>query len=137
MIAVVLDSNIYISALLFGGNPRRIIGLAERGFIKLYTSKEVQTEVQRVLIAKFNWPQTRVVAASKHLWSLGRCIQPLLTLNDCPDPDDNRVLECAVTAKADWLITGDQHLLSLHPYRNILIATPRQFLDSKVWTMPG
>ncbi len=133
MIAVVLDSNVYISALLFGGNPRRIIRLAEAGFIQLYSSREVQAEVERVLTTKFHWPQTRVTAASKYLWNLTRRVDPARRINDCFDPDDNRVLECAVEARATWLITGDQHLLVLHPYRNIAIITPRQFLDSKEW----
>lgn len=133
MIAVVLDSNVYISALLFGGNPRRIIRLAEMGLIQLYSSKEVQTEVERVLTAKFHWPQTRVTTATKYLWSLTRCVHPTRRVIDCIDPDDNRVLECAIEARATWLITGDQHLLALHPYRNIAVVTPRQFLDSNVW----
>ncbi len=133
MTAVVMDSNVFISALLFGGNPRRIIRLAETGLIQLYSSKEIWTEVERVLAVKFRWPQTRVTAATKYLWSLTRCVQPTRRVNDCIDPDDNRVLECAIEARATWLVTGDQHLLVLHPYRNVAIVTPRQFLDSNAW----
>ncbi len=129
MIAVVLDSNVYISALLFGGNPRRVIGLAEVGLIELYISKPLQSEVERVLAAKFAWSSKRVAAATSYLWGLVRCIQPNLRLNDCSDPDDNRVLECAVAAGAGWIVTGDQHLLLLNRYRDIAIVTPRQFLD--------
>jgi uncharacterized protein len=133
MIAVVLDSNVYISALLFGGIPRRIIELAELGLVELYSSKELQAEVKRVLIAKFRWPQARAAVATAYLESLTRCIRPKYQVNDCSDPDDNRVLECAIEAKAKWVVTGDQHLLALHPYRNIAIVTPRQFLESEAW----
>ena len=133
MIAVVLDSNIYISALVFGGNPLRIIRLAELGVIEPYVSTEIQAEVERVLIGKFHWQPTRVTAAAKYVWTLTLCIEPTRRVDDCIDPDDNRVLECASEAGASWIITGDQHLLDLNPYGSIAIATPRQFLDSKVW----
>ncbi len=133
MIAVVLDSNVYISALLFGGNPRRIIRLAEIGLIQLYSSRELQAEVERVLTAKFHWQQMRVIGATKYLWSLTRRVRPTSKVTDCVDSDDNRVLECAIEARAGWLITGDQHLLALHPYRHVAIVTPRQFLDSSTW----
>ena len=54
MIRVVLDSNVYISALLFGGVPRQLIALVENGFVQLYTSKQIQREVERVLEVKFS-----------------------------------------------------------------------------------
>ena len=133
MIRVVLDSNVYISALLFGGVPRQLIALVENGFVELYTSKQIQREVERVLEVKFSWPTGRVLNAANYLWIWAHSIEPQTILNDCVDPDDNHVLECAVEACADWIVTGDQHLLALHPYREIAIVTPRQFLDSGAW----
>jgi putative PIN family toxin of toxin-antitoxin system len=133
MIRVVLDSNVYISALLFGGIPRRLVALAENGLVELYVSKQIQTEVERVLEVKFSWPIGRVLNAANYLWILAHSIEPQTILNDCVDLDDNRVLECAVESSAEWVVTGDQHLLALHPYRKIAIVTPRQFLDSAVW----
>ena len=133
MIRVVLDSNVYISALLFGGNPRRVIGLSERALIEIYASEALRSEVERVLAVKFHWPTKRVINATGYLWLLTYSIEPKAILNDCVDPDDNRVLECAVEADAAWIVTGDQHLLALHPYRGIAIVTTRQFLDSRAW----
>jgi putative PIN family toxin of toxin-antitoxin system len=133
MIRVVLDSNVYISALLFGGNPRRVIVLAERGLIEIYASEALRIEVERVLAVKFRWPTRRVLNAANYFWSLTHSIEPQTIVNDCVDPDDNCVLECAMEAYADWIVTGDQHLLALHPYQEIAIVTPRQFLDSGVW----
>ena len=107
--------------------------MAEDGLVELYVSKQVQSEVERVLAVKFRWPTQRVLNAANYLWSLTHSIEPQTILNDCVDPDDNRVLECAVESHADWIVTGDQHLLALHPYREITIVTPRQFLDSGAW----
>jgi len=69
----------------------------------------------------------------RHLWSSAHWIRPQRTVIGCTDPDDNHVLECALEAQASCIITGDRHLLVLHPYHGINILTPRQFLDSKAW----
>jgi predicted nucleic acid-binding protein len=57
-------------------------------------------------------------------------VVPSQTVNDCVDPDDNRILECALEAHAAVLVTGDGHLLKIHPYCGILILTPKQFLET-------
>jgi predicted nucleic acid-binding protein len=49
------------------------------------------------------------------------------------DPDDDRVLECAVAAHADAIVSGDRHLLRLGSFKSIVIQSSRQFLDSKAW----
>lgn len=133
MIRVVLDSNVFISALLFGGNPRRVISLAEYNLIELYTSETLRNEVERVLTVKFQWSQKRAFGVTAYLWSICRSVEPRQNLTDCIDPEDNRVLECAVEAGARSIVTGDQHLLKLDPYRGIAIVSPREFLDSGVW----
>ena len=133
MIRVVVDSNIYISALLFGGKPREVIALAENRLLDIYSSEPIKNEVERVLRDKFRWSKERVAAAASYLWSLSRPVDPPCTVSDCPDPDDNRVLECAIEAKAAFIVTGDEHLLALDPYRRIAILSPRHFLDRAPW----
>jgi putative PIN family toxin of toxin-antitoxin system len=136
MIRAVLDSNVYISALLFGGNPRHIVEHAEHGLIELAIFDPIKAEVERVLAAKFAWPAERIAHAKGYLWSFSRHVAMRQTVTDCADPDDNRVLECALDAHAAVIVTGDAHLLKLHPYRNIAILTPKQFLDAKPWEKP-
>jgi putative PIN family toxin of toxin-antitoxin system len=133
MIGVVLDSNVYVSALLFGGNPRAVVECAEDGLIELSISDPIKIDVERILAGKFSWSQPRVREATSYLWSLTRPVAPRQTVTDCADPDDNRILECALDAHAAVIVTGDGHLLKLHPYRGILVLTPRQFLESKPW----
>lgn len=130
---LVVDSNIYISALLFGGNPRQVIALAENRLLDIYSSEPIKKEVERVLRDKFRWSKERVAAAASYLWSLSRPVDPQCTVSDCPDPHDNRVLECAIEAKATFIVTGDHHLLDLDPYRGVAILSPREFLDRAPW----
>ena len=133
MIRVVVDSNIYVSALLFGGKPRQVIALGESRLLDIYSSEPIKNEVEHVLRDKFRWSKERVAAATGYLWSLSRPVDPQFTVSDCRDPDDNRVLECAIEAKAAFIVTGDQHLLDLDPYRGIAILSPREFLDRVSW----
>lgn len=133
MLRVVLDSNIYVSALIFGGNPRRVIEAVQMGFFELAISPPIQAEVERILAMKFAWPQHRIETIAAHVWSLAQLATPTSTVADCPDNDDNRILECALAAEASYIITGDNHLLKRHPFRGIQILTARQFLDGKSW----
>jgi uncharacterized protein len=130
---VVLDSNVYVSAFVFGGNPRAILEMAEQGLFEVSIAEPIATEVERVLTEKFLWPAERVHQAMSYMAEIVRPINPQQTVTDCIDPDDNRVLECALEAHAQVIVTGDAHLLKLHPYREISILTPRHFLESKPW----
>lgn len=133
MLWVVLDSNIYVSALLFGGNPAAVIECAEHGLFEVSISEPIKTEVDRVLAEKFSWPKDRIHEATSYLWRQAHSINPQQTVTDCVDPDDNRILECALEAHAHVIVTGDGHLLKLHPYRGISILTAKQFLEAKPW----
>jgi len=67
MTRVVLDSNVFISALIFGGNPRQLIHLAENGLLQVYVSESLRSEVERVLETKFRWSVRRVTTAAGYL----------------------------------------------------------------------
>jgi putative PIN family toxin of toxin-antitoxin system len=110
-----------------------VLELAEEGLFEVSISEPIKAEVERVLAEKFSWPRDRILAAASYLWTLAHSTDPQETVADCSDPDDNRVLECALEAHAQVIVTGDAHLLKLHPYREILILSPKQFLESKPW----
>ncbi|HTR37475.1 MAG TPA: putative toxin-antitoxin system toxin component, PIN family [Bryobacteraceae bacterium] len=133
MISAVLDCNVYISALVFGGNPRKIIELAQQGAFEIHISPPIRRDVERVMEIKFQWPKARIREATSYLWTLAQPVVPRHSVADCVDPDDNRVLECALETKADVIVTGDRHLLQLHPYRGISILAPKRFLEAKLW----
>jgi putative PIN family toxin of toxin-antitoxin system len=130
MIRIVFDTNVIVSALVFGGVPRAVLELAESRRCQLFYSQPIQTEVRRVLVEKFDWPQSTLNEVLRAVWSMGQLIVPGVRIHAVPgDPDDNRILECAVAAQAHVIVSGDRHLLDLGKYNSILIITPRQFME--------
>ena len=127
---VVLDTNVIVSALIFGGIPRGVLELVDAGQCDFFYSEPIQTEVRRVLSEKFDWSEAALEAALPVLWSMGQLVVPRIALDAVPaDPDDNRILECAVEARAQVIVSGDRHLIALQRFRSIRIVSPRQFIE--------
>jgi uncharacterized protein len=120
---VVLDSNVFISALNFGGRPLRLIELlVQTPDAEVFYSDSILGEVLRVLRDKFAWPEEDLQQAKALIATSGVKVTPTWTLNAVPsDPDDNRILECAIEARADVIVTGDGDLLRLQSYRSVRI----------------
>jgi putative PIN family toxin of toxin-antitoxin system len=126
---IVVDTNVIVSALVFGGLPRRVFEIVESGRCELYYSAEIESETRRVLRDKFGWDEERLRRYLPVLWGLGEQVTPRRRVNAVKeDPDDNRILECALAAGADVIVSGDHHLLGLIAYEGIVIRTPREFL---------
>ena len=131
---VVLDTNVLISALIWPkGIPAQVLALARQGRVHSVTSPALLEELRRVLQEKFGFSEEALEAAAEIVSSHLEIFIPRHVLNVIhADPDDNRVLECAVEGKADAIITGDHHLLALGTFQNIPILTPREILDQLV-----
>lgn len=130
MLRVVLDTNVLVSGLLFQGPPHHILHHVLAGAIQLLTSADLIAELDRVLEIKF--PHARLAAKDslEALREVALFVKPTERIAAIPkDPDDNIVLECAVAAGADAIVSGDRHLLALNTFRGILILTPHAFLD--------
>jgi len=127
---VVVDTNVCVSAFLFGGKPARFLQLAEDHVFTIVASAPLRTEVERVLANKFGWPKHLIVEACGSIWEIAECVTPKIQLEACPDPDDNLVLECAVEGNADCIVSGDRHLLDMLRFRGITILTVDEFLRS-------
>ena len=127
---VVLDTNVYISAILFGGNCEEILRLAGLGSFEILISKAILLEIKSVLKDKFNWTGKQVAAATSYIKDITTEIKPdiaLIVVRN--DPSDNKIIECAVSGKARYIVTGDRnHLLPLKKYKNIKILSPAEFL---------
>ena len=131
MLRVVLDTNVLISAILFGGKPRQILEKAIRGEIRLCLSEPMLEELKAVLErSKFDYSPEMIQIILTELMSIPDFVNPSETINVvAEDPEDNRILECAVAAKADYVITGDSHLLKLSKYLNVEILNAAAFLE--------
>jgi putative PIN family toxin of toxin-antitoxin system len=128
---VTADSNIYISALNFGGKPLQVVELARAGQIELAISNAIITEVSRILHHKFHWKPEDIEEVVQQILGYAKYLQVDYTLDVVPtDADDNRVLECALKAGSDTVVTGDTDLLVMGSFRGIRIEKPSDFLTS-------
>jgi hypothetical protein len=128
MIRVVLDTNVYVSALVFGGKPAAVLQLAEAGAFQLVASRTIKAELKETLTAKFGWSASAAERICRELWDEAWWVEPPEDVEGSRDPADNHILSCALEAQAHAIVTGDQDLLTLHPFRGVDILTPAEFL---------
>lgn len=127
---VVIDTNVLISSIVFGGNPRKIMEAILRGEPKLFFSEYILDELKGVLQRpKFGFPAEVIQTILSELNAIGHVVTPLAHIHEIQeDVDDNRILECAIEASANYIISGDTHLLKLKKYRNIRVVSPAEYL---------
>lgn len=127
----VADTNVYISALNFGGTAEEILAMGRAQAIQVCISPPILKEIEGVLIWKFKWSVKRVRQAFALILEFTELVHPKETIHVITaDEADNRILECALEAKADVIITGDDHLQQLETFRGISILSPSAFLDT-------
>ncbi len=133
---VVVDSNVWISAIVFGGAPRRVFETIVQEGLRLVVSAEILTEIRRVVVAKFPDFIDDVEALFGTLRDQVETV-PLgsITVQVCRDPDDNRVLETAILSGAAAIISGDKDLLTLDSYEGVAISRPQVWLER--WPAKG
>ncbi len=131
MIRVVADTNVYVSAIVFGGTCETILALTRAGIVELFLSPAIERELRSVLAQTFGWTQSQVREAVAEVHGLASLVRPSVRLSGVlTHEQDQRVLECALGARADLLVTGDKkHLQPLKTFRGIRIVSPREFLD--------
>jgi len=128
---IVADTNIYISALNFAGSADKVLALGRAGLIEICISPAILDEIGGVLARKFRWSATRVREARSAISGFTVAVHPREPVSVIlEDEADNRILECALTAGADAIVTGDHHLLQLRHFRGVRITSPREYLDA-------
>ena len=130
IVNVVLDTNILISSLFWKGNPHKIVELAVNKKIQVYISPKILTELEKVLKRDFKAQQEFIEQQTALILEYAKIVRPINKITIIKtDPDDNKILECALTAQANYILTYDKkHLLILKNFQGILIITPEQFL---------
>src|SRR3989338_2400664 len=128
LVKVLLDTNILVSAIVFGGKPEQILHLIlEEEFLAI-TSPVLLAELKEVLNKKFPTRETDFKLTIKNIEEIFKTIQPKKTINILNDNDDNRVLEAAIEGNCKYIVTGDKELLSLKSYQGVKIVTAGEFL---------
>jgi len=127
-VSVVLDTNILISSIGFGGKPRKILNLALEHRLQVISSPLLLAELDDVISKKFPLLAENVKKIHKHLNKRFKIVNPKESLHIVRDEPDNRVLEAALQGKCQYIVTGDRDLLDIGTYEKIKIVTPNDFL---------
>ena len=136
MIKVVLDTNVVVSAYLVPtGKPAEILSLARKGKIHIFLSREILDEIQQTLLSPKlrkihkNTPEqiSLFIRAFSKAATVTPGIKPVDFIED--DPDDNKILTCALEGRVDYIVSGDHHLTDLQSFQGISIVNPQMFLQ--------
>lgn len=128
----VIDTNVLVSAALFSGSVPKLAVTRAMVAGAILVSRETMLELDEVLHrAKFD---RRVKLETREdflewIIAVSQLIAVTSVVDDCRDPKDNKFLELAISGEATHLVTGDDDLLVLHPFRGIAVVTPQTFLD--------
>ena len=127
---IVVDTNVVISGIFFGGNPRMIIEAAVSGRVDAYATAEIIQEYAEIVEYLVEKKQGKLDSSilSKLFMSL-TVIESETVIEICRDVDDNKFIECAVDAKALYIVSGDRDLLDVQKYDGIQIITAKDFCD--------
>jgi putative PIN family toxin of toxin-antitoxin system len=133
MIRAVLDTNVLVSAFLYGGPPLDVLDLAEAGVVEVYTSEDALAELHAVLSRdKFAGRLRSLRLSAPAIVSLYRRLAAVITPADvigiCSDPQDEEFIGIALAAGADVIVSGDRHLLDCADSSPIPVLTAAEFL---------
>ncbi len=128
---VIVDTNVFISGIIFGGNPREIITFWLINKYIFCLSPELKAEILGKLKRKFLLPKEKLQEIEDALDTKSQKYIPKIKVTICKDPQDNFLLELAEKANADFIISGDKLVLDIKLYKNTKIISPKEFI--KQW----
>lgn len=131
---VVFDTNVFIAAALKGGLAHDILGFAETtDLVAIITSEEILLELRQKLLAKFDKSETNVDFYIQKIRNIAEVVEVTVKIDILKrDPEDNKILECAVSGQADLIVSSDQDLIKIKHFQGIGIIHPKTLS----WTFP-
>ena len=125
---VVFDTNVLIAAFLTEGLCPVLLTRARRKEFELFVCPVILEEFERILSCKIKAPQNLVREALEVILEASKIINPTKKIQGiCRDRDDDRILSCALSAEADYLVSGDKELLGIGCFERLKIISPREF----------
>jgi len=134
---IVLDTNVFISAIFFSGPPAQILQSWKEKKFQIVLSQEIIEEYQRVAESLSEKYQALDISPLLELLTINGLIVETegFEVSACDDPDDNKFIECALAGKSKIIVNGDKHRLKLSGFRTIKVHNPREFVD--MYLKPG
>ncbi len=131
---VVLDTNVWVSALLWGGKPAAIVQAAEEGKVCIFISEGIAAEISEVLaypkLEKIYTPELRREDLIEQVLKNARFVKAPSRVHVVEEhPADDKFLDCALAANADYVVSGDKHLLKVVSYKKTKILSVSDFLE--------
>lgn len=127
---VVFDTNIFISALLFGGKPEKAWKQAKLGEFRLFVSQPILEELGDVLKNKFNWSDEETRSTIEEVTDYSTLVFPSEEISIIEAHKvDNRILECALESNSEFLVSDDKHLLDIGDFKGVVILKLSFFLQ--------
>jgi len=127
----VFDTNVLISAVIQIGKPKLLIDAVLDGRLGLILSKEIVAEFQRVIARKkFKFDKNKQAELTNFILNLGRIVRVKSVFKVVKeDPSDDIVINTAIDGRAEYIVSGDEHLLALGEFRGIRIVSVSKMLE--------
>jgi putative PIN family toxin of toxin-antitoxin system len=130
-VRIVIDTNVLISAIFWGGKPKQLLNKVRRGEVTFLTSEDLLNEFKEVLMRKdkpFKLSSEEAEHVVTEMRGIAQIIHPNSQVIVCKDERDNKVLECAIDGGAEYVISGDLHLLGLKSFKGVKVISVMDFL---------
>jgi len=129
-VKAVIDTNVFVSGIFWKGPPYRVLQAWEDQRFRLVVSRAILIEYQRVLLdLSTHRPGIRFERALDLVDLLAEVVEPIAFVRPvCTDPDDDKFLAAALSAGADFVVSGDKALLATNGFRGLSVVTPKVFL---------
>ncbi|MDO8537558.1 MAG: putative toxin-antitoxin system toxin component, PIN family [archaeon] len=129
MTKVVFDTNVFLSGLFWKGNPNKLFELVFSKKIVGVTSNEILIELKEKLLTKFNYPKDQAEVFIRIIIEDFSIVIPQTRVSVVEDKKDDKIIEAAIEANADFIVSGDKHLLKLKNYETIKIVSPNELMN--------
>ncbi len=127
---IVVDTNVLISGIFFGGFPKKILSASVEGKIRACASMEILNEYQEIVQEMVQRKQGHIdISILNPLIQSMEIIEPVSQIEICRDPDDDKFINCARDAHAMYIVSGDKDLLVIQQFENISIVTAKDFCE--------
>jgi putative PIN family toxin of toxin-antitoxin system len=124
----VIDTNVLVSGLVWGGRPGDVIELVIAQELEAYASEEMMLEYFRILDKLTKNNKAIIDQWKMLLLDTMTIVETTEAITECRDPKDNMFLECAIASDAEIIISGDADLLAMNPFRKVKIYSVKEFL---------